>query len=247
MQDNLFDRKVWPFCKIFTSRIQSIWQDKVSEVVLNRVRNSVVSVLHWSSSKSSYHGFKSQARQGEGPLFNSSNTCADWSVLVSPLCAQHTPILLCTLQTLCPLFHKKRSSGQWHGNTHIMHNSSRIIKMMIVATPQGKTKQKTTKKTAGLQTLTRSCTERKKQTAKDNQTYTMALTPRQYLSHMLRNLGWPPMSHSWWNRINRQWVAMTEKCMCTGMKLLQVTEPANRYRPIPFSQENPTKDWPKNM
>lgn len=61
--------------------------------------------------------------------------------------------------------------------------------MMVVATPKGKKHKTKLKKTAGLQTLTRSCTEHKKQTAKDNQTYTMALTPRQYLSHMLRNLG----------------------------------------------------------
>lgn len=27
-------------------------------------------------------------------------------------------------------------------------------------------------------------------------THTMALTPRQYRSHMLRNRGWPPMSQS---------------------------------------------------
>ena len=27
-------------------------------------------------------------------------------------------------------------------------------------------------------------------------TYTIALTPRQYLSHILRNRGWPPISHS---------------------------------------------------
>ena len=27
-------------------------------------------------------------------------------------------------------------------------------------------------------------------------TYTIALTPRQYRSHILRNRGWPPRSHS---------------------------------------------------
>lgn len=30
----------------------------------------------------------------------------------------------------------------------------------------------------------------------ESTTKTIAETPRQYLSHMLRNLGWPPMSHA---------------------------------------------------
>lgn len=32
-------------------------------------------------------------------------------------------------------------------------------------------------------------------------THTIALTPRQYRSHMLRKRGWPPMSHNWNTKI----------------------------------------------
>ena len=57
-------------------------------------------------------------------------------------CSKHELRLLCTLEIPCPLFDQRRLYGPWHRNTQITHNSSRIIKIMIVSTPNGRRKTK---------------------------------------------------------------------------------------------------------
>ena len=59
-------------------------------------------------------------------------------MLVSPSCAQHALRSLLTLKMLCIPFDRSRSIGWWHGKTQITHNSWRIIKIMIVVTPNGR-------------------------------------------------------------------------------------------------------------
>ena len=53
-------------------------------------------------------------------------------VIISPSFAQRALRPLRTLKVVCPPY-GKRSIGRWCGNTQIACNSSRIIKMMIVA------------------------------------------------------------------------------------------------------------------
>ena len=97
----------------------------------------MVSLLRWWSSESSYHGFYSWARQGEGPLFISSEstlvqTCQFLSFFLGTKQALRS---LCILKINWAPFKKGRPNGLWHGNTRIMHNSSTIFNMIILATP----------------------------------------------------------------------------------------------------------------
>ena len=94
--------------------------------------------VHLNRSENSYLGFDSRSRQGEGPFFSfseSSPLCRlAVSVPVSLSCAQHALRSLRTLKIPCAIFDEWRPNGQWHGNTQITHNSSRMIEMTIVVT-----------------------------------------------------------------------------------------------------------------
>ena len=97
-------------------------------------------VSHW-------YGFDFWLQQVDGlSLFFLINICLDWLVPVSPSvsppCVQYTLRSACTFMVPCSVFSKRRRTGNWHGNIHIIHKSSRIIKIMIVATPHGGKKQR---------------------------------------------------------------------------------------------------------
>ena len=61
---------------------------------------------------------------------------------VSPLCAQRVLKLLCMFKIPCSPFVKWRPNGWWHGNIQTKHHSSRIVKMMIVTTLNGKQRKR---------------------------------------------------------------------------------------------------------
>ena len=83
----------------------------------------------------------SHNRMKEHFQFFQVNTCTDSSEPVLPLCTQRALKSLHTLKIPCPPFSnlsKGTPTAWWYGSTQIIHDSSRIIKTMIVAAPDGK-------------------------------------------------------------------------------------------------------------
>ena len=61
-------------------------------------------------------------------------------VAVSPSCSQQALRVrsLCMLKIPCPPFNKRKPKSQWHRHTQVVYNGSRMIKIMVVATPDGR-------------------------------------------------------------------------------------------------------------